>query len=114
MVISENCCNFNVLKIKSLQTIIAMITKDKVTEIFCIADDFCKVFDAQMGRYTIKSNTKRRYHREFTMSKAEIMVIIILFHSSGFRCLKQNSKFKTRMPCRPTQYLPFYPLNTMS
>ena len=72
MVISENCCNFKVLKIKSLQTIIAMITEDKVTEIFCIADDFCKVFDAQMGKYTIKSNTKRRYHREFTMSKAEI------------------------------------------
>ena len=72
MVISENYCNFNVLKIKSLQTIISMITEDKVTEIFCIADDFCKVFDAQMGKYTIKSNTKRRYHREFTMSKAEI------------------------------------------
>ena len=58
MVISENCCNFNVLKIKSLQTIIAIITEDKVTEIFCIADDFCKVFDAQMGKYTIKSNMK--------------------------------------------------------
>lgn len=55
MVISENCCNFNVLKIKSLQTIIAMITEDKVTEIFCIADDFCKVFDAQMEKYTIKA-----------------------------------------------------------
>lgn len=25
-----------------------MITEDKVTELFCIADDFCKVFDAQM------------------------------------------------------------------
>ena len=23
----------------------AMITRDKVTEIFCIADNFCKVFD---------------------------------------------------------------------
>ena len=52
LVISENCCNFNVLKIKSLQTIIAIITEDKVTEIFCIADDFCKVFDAQMGKCT--------------------------------------------------------------
>lgn len=92
LVISENCCNFKVLKIKSLQTIIAMITEDKVTEIFCIADDFCKVFDAQMEKYTIKSNTKRRYHREFTMSKAEIMVIVILFHSSGFRCLKHFYK----------------------
>ena len=27
----------------------SMITEDKVTEIFCIADDFCKVFDAQMA-----------------------------------------------------------------
>ena len=35
-----------------------MITEDKVTEIFCIADDFCKVFDVQMGKYTIKSNMK--------------------------------------------------------
>ena len=30
-----------------------MITEDKVTEIFCIADDFCKVFDAQMAKYSI-------------------------------------------------------------
>ena len=25
-----------------------MITKSKVTEIFCIADDFCKEFDEEM------------------------------------------------------------------
>ena len=31
----------------------AMITEDKVTEIFCVADDFCKVFDAQMVKYSI-------------------------------------------------------------
>ena len=34
------------LKYKVLQTIIAIITEDKVTELFCIADDFCKFFDA--------------------------------------------------------------------
>ena len=90
--ISENCRNFKVLKIKSLQTTIAIITEDKVTEIFCIADDFCKVFDAKMEKYTIKSNLKRKYQRESTMSKAEIMVVIILFHSSGFRCLKHFYK----------------------
>ena len=60
MVISENCCNFIVLKYKELQTIIAMITEDKVTEIFCIVDDFCKVFDAQMARYTFKAERKRK------------------------------------------------------
>ncbi len=55
MVISEKCCNFIVLKYKELQTIISMITDDKVTELFCIADDFCKVFDAMMEKYTLKS-----------------------------------------------------------
>ena len=28
-----------------------MITEDKVTELFCIADDFCKFFDAMMEKY---------------------------------------------------------------
>ena len=41
-----------------------MITEDKVTEIFCIADDFCKVFDAQMAKYSFKAERKRKYHRE--------------------------------------------------
>ena len=76
LVISENCCNFIVLKYKELQTIIAMITEDKVTELFCMADDFCKFFDAIMEKYTLKSDKKRRYHRDSTMSKAEIMLII--------------------------------------
>ena len=79
MVISENCCTFIVLKYKELQTIIAMITEDKVTELFCIADDFCKFFDAMMEKYTLKADKKRQYHRKSTMSKAEIMVIMIFF-----------------------------------
>lgn len=41
-----------------------MIIEDKVTEIFCIADDFCKVFDAQMAKYTFKAADKRNYHRD--------------------------------------------------
>ncbi|EHO75079.1 hypothetical protein HMPREF9944_00016, partial [Segatella maculosa OT 289] len=27
-----------------------MITEDKVTEIFCMADDFCKFYDAMMAK----------------------------------------------------------------
>ena len=53
-----------------------MITEDKVTELFCMADDFCKFFDAMMEKYTLKSDKKRHYHRDSTMSKAEIMLII--------------------------------------
>lgn len=69
-----------------------MITENKITEIFCMADDFCKFFDAQMLKYTIKDSHKRQYHRDSTMSKAEVMTIIILFHSSGYRCLKHFYK----------------------
>ena len=88
LVISEICCNFKELKYKQLQTKIAMITEDKVTEIFCMADDFCKFFDAMTAKYTLKPTGKRKYHRNSTMSKAEVMLIMILFHDSGYRCFK--------------------------
>ena len=65
-----------------------MFTEDKVTEIFCMADDFCKFYDAMMAKYTVKEAKKRVYHRDGTLSKAEVMVIMILFHGSGYRCLK--------------------------
>ena len=32
-----------------------MFTEDKITEIFCIADDFCKFYDAMIAKYTIRS-----------------------------------------------------------
>lgn len=102
MVISENCCNFIVLKYKDLQTIIAMITEDKVTELFCMADDFCKFFDAMMKKYTLKSDNKRAYHRDSTMSKSEIMLIMILFHDSGYRCLKH---FYVEKVCKHLRHL---------
>ena len=65
-----------------------MFTEDKVTDIFCMADDFCRFFDEMMEKYTLRDPKKRKYHRDGTLSKAEVMVIIILFHNSGYRCLK--------------------------
>ena len=65
-----------------------MITESKGIELFCMADDFCKFFDAMTAKFTLKLTAKRKYHRDSTMSKAEIMLIIILFHDSGYRCLK--------------------------
>lgn len=102
LVINENCCNFIVLKYKDLQTIIAMITEDKVTELFCMADDFCKFFDAMMKKYTLKSDNKRAYHRDSTISKSEIMLIMILFHDSGYRCLKH---FYVEKVCKHLRHL---------
>ncbi len=35
-----------------------MITEAKVTEIFCMADDFCKFFDAMTTKYALKPAEK--------------------------------------------------------
>ena len=102
LVISEICCNFKVLIYKQLQTKIAMITEDKVTEIFCMADDFCKFFDAMVAKYTLKPTRKRKYHRDSTMSKAEVMLIMILFHDSGYRCFKH---FYLEKVCKHLRHL---------
>ncbi len=40
-----------------------MLTADKVTELFCMADDFSKFFDKMTAKYTLKRENKRPYHR---------------------------------------------------
>ena len=43
-----------------------MLTEDKITEIFVIADEFCKVFNAMLrrrGLSKIRTDRKREYHR---------------------------------------------------
>ena len=79
-----------------------MITEDKVIELFCLADDFCKFFDRMVAQYTFKSAVKRSYHRNSTMSKAEIMLIMILFHDSNYRCLKH---FYQERVCKHLRHL---------
>jgi len=65
-----------------------MITDDKVTELFCMADDFGKFFDAMMAKYTLKPVNKRKYHRDSTVLRAEVLLIMIPFHDSDYLCLK--------------------------
>ena len=72
--INEIYCNFKELIYKQLQTKNAMITEDKVTEIFCMADDFCKFFDAMTAEYTLHPTGKRKYHRNSTISKMEVIL----------------------------------------
>ena len=68
-----------------------MLTEDKVTEIFFMADEFHKVFCRMLDKYSLnapKIAGKRSYHRAGKLSVPEIMTIMILFHNSGYRCLK--------------------------
>ena len=42
-----------------------MFTEDKITEIYCIADDFLKLFNDQMKKHAITDGNisrKRKYH----------------------------------------------------
>ena len=55
-----------------------------------------------MSKYTLKSGKRRAYHRDSTLSKAEIMLIMILFHDSGYRCLKH---FYLEKVCKHLRHL---------
>ena len=69
-----------------------MFPKSKVTEIYCMADDFCKEFTFQQEKYVIEYKKTNHRNTPNRMSDAEIMVILILFHSGGFRCFKHYYK----------------------
>lgn len=50
------------------------ITKDKITEIFCIIDDFCKEYDAETEKMAISEpNVRKHRKRKWAMSRSEIM-----------------------------------------
>ncbi len=55
-----------------------MITRDKVTEIFCIADDFCKEFEAEIAKNALKApDSKKHRQRKCQLSDSEIITILI-------------------------------------
>ncbi len=64
---------------------------DKLIDIFCDVDDFCKVFIPQWEKQLIADGSKKR-NRQGRMSTAEIMTIIICFHRSHHRDFKNFYK----------------------
>ena len=56
-----------------------------------MADDFCKEFTLQQEKYMIEDKKTKHRNNPNRMSDA-IMVILILFHSCGFRCFKHYYK----------------------
>lgn len=75
-----------------------MIANDKVTEIFCIADDFCKEFDKEVSKMGLESPPKKACQRNQTwrMSRSEIMTTLICFHLASFRNPKLCYQFCVR------------------
>ena len=79
-----------------------MFPEAKVTEIYCMADDFCKKFTLQQKKYMVEDKTYKHRNKPNRMNDAEIMVILILFHWGGFRCFKHYYK---EYICRHLTYL---------
>ena len=70
---------------------IATISRDKITEIFCMDDDFCKLYDRFIKANVLapkRDKSKRKYHRAPKMYSAEVLTTTILFHLSGYKCFK--------------------------
>ncbi|CAH8198979.1 hypothetical protein VAE130_570644 [Vibrio aestuarianus] len=60
---------------------------DKLVDLFCHVDDFCKVFLPQWQKLQLESGERKR-NRKGRMSESEIMTIIIAFHMSHQRDFK--------------------------
>ena len=82
------------LVIKQKNTIVMGITKDKFTDISCIIDDFSQEYDKEIARMSICEPDGRKHrNRKYTMSRSEIMTILICFHFNTFRNFKHFMLF---------------------
>lgn len=62
---------------------------DKITEIFCLVDDFCKEIDkVKEGHILAKKIPQKQRNRKFKMSDSEVITILIIFHLKRYRDLK--------------------------
>ena len=65
----------------------------KVTEIYCIADDFCKEYELELNKRALSlsnpsPNSPKTHNRKGRMSDAEMITILVLFHGNTFRNFK--------------------------
>ena len=56
-------------------------------ELFCLVDDFCKIYLPTCRKQLINSGIKKR-NRDARLSSSEIMTILIYFHQSHYRNFK--------------------------
>ena len=60
------------------------LTDDKITDIFYFIDDFCQEFDKYIQKHLLGNKPKRKP----TMSCSEVITLMVMFHSSGYRNMK--------------------------
>jgi hypothetical protein len=66
-----------------------MLTPDKVTEIYCIVDEFCKKFEQKFKNIDKLPQTgKQTRNRACQMSDSEMITILMMYHFGGFDSFK--------------------------
>ncbi len=65
------------------------LSKDKITEIFYLTDEFCKEFEKSISKRSLGNKPKKRPK----MSQSEVITIMILFHYGVFKNLKHFYQF---------------------
>src|SRR5512143_837971 len=63
---------------------------DNLTELFCLMDDFCRRFEPAWRQRQLTSGVQKRL-RHHTLSIAELMTLVVLFHPLRFRQFKRFS-----------------------
>lgn len=59
-------------------------TDSKITEIYYLADNFCKEFDSNLSTKLLGNPSKRPP----ILNRSEVISIMILFHDKGYKCMK--------------------------
>ncbi len=77
-------------------------TDSKVTEIYCLADDFCKAFTLALSAITLGNKTKK----DAVLSHSEVITIMIVFHDKGYRNMKH---FYTQYVQKHLTHLCYFP-----
>lgn len=60
---------------------------DDLTEIYCLMDDFCKEFEPEF-KTLLLTDGKRQRQRATSLSLAELMTLVVLFHQIRYRQFK--------------------------
>jgi hypothetical protein len=69
--------------------VMSLLTTDKITAIFCIADDFCKEFSKELAKTPIlPEDGKKHRNRPCEMSDSEIITVLMLYHFGCFKNFK--------------------------
>lgn len=71
-----------------------MLSKDEVTDIFYLIDEFSKEFEFNLSKGQLQEDNARKHrNKPNRLSDSEIMTILVAFHLSGMRNLKHYYLF---------------------